>query len=182
MSDSLPSADPVISSLEAYELMRLSDALDAIPDDAFVRSPAPGVHDTRVSHQLALDVLETESVFEVHASVPGIDALALDITVLGESVRIVGEGRAADSPFVTDESDYRWLVRERPVGRFDRTVSFPSPVDPLRADATVRDGVLVVTLPKARRSAATRIPVRAGIMPSGGAFETEPVIDLPAEA
>ncbi|MGB3329728.1 MAG: Hsp20/alpha crystallin family protein [Thermomicrobiales bacterium] len=143
-------------------MMSLSEALAAIPDDAFTRTPAVQQPEGGASRLLALDVLETADVFEIHASVPGIDPEVLDITVLGESVRIVAEGRTAETPHVTEESDYRWLVRERPVGRADRTVSLPSAVDPAGADATVRDGVLIVTLPKVARPTSVRIAVRAG--------------------
>lgn len=164
MQDSRSTPDFAPPSSEVFDLMSLSEALDAIPDDVFVRMPPQGVPDTGASRLLALDVLETPEVFEIHASVPGMAPESLDITVLGESVRIAGEGRAAETPFVTGESDYRhhWLVRERPAGRFDRTVSLPSPVNPAGTDATVCDGVLIVRLPKVRRSATVRIPVRAG--------------------
>ncbi|MGN6031334.1 MAG: Hsp20/alpha crystallin family protein [Thermomicrobiales bacterium] len=174
-----PFAGPAASSGESLDLMSLSEALAAIPDDAFARTPVQGVPESGASRLLALDVLETPDHFEIHASVPGIDPASLDITVLGESVRIAGEGHTAESPAVTEESDYRWLVRERPVGRFDRTVSLPSPVDRGAVDATVRDGVLIVTLPKAQRSAQVRIPVRFGESPtSQGSGEEAPVIDL----
>ena len=163
---------------EPFDPMSLSDALAAIPDDAFVRAPVLG-EAAPLSSRLALDVLETPDVFEIHASVPGIEPVALDITVLGEVVRIAGEGRAAETPFVTEESDYRWLVRERPVGRFDRTVSLPSPVDAGRVEATVCDGVLVVTLPKLRRSAQVRIPVRGEAALAGGLSGAAPAIDVP---
>ena len=116
-------------------------------------------------------------------NLPGIDPEVLDITVLGESVRIVAEGRTAETPHVTEESDYRWLVRERPVGRADRTVSLPSAVDPAGADATVRDGVLIVTLPKVARPTSVRIAVRAGTddLASQGADERD-VIELATRA
>ncbi|MGC4192946.1 MAG: Hsp20/alpha crystallin family protein [Thermomicrobiales bacterium] len=160
MTDSLPTADFASFSPDAPDMARLSEALAAIPDGAFAQVSVRGVPEASASRLLALDVLETPEAFEIHASVPGIEPEALDITVLGESVRIAGEGRTAETTFVTEESDYRWLVRERPVGRFDRTVSLPLPVDPSGVGATVRDGVLVVTLPKVRHSTVVRIPVR----------------------
>jgi len=173
-----PFAGPGASAPDAFDLMSFSEALAAIPDDAFARTPVRGVPESGVSRLLALDVLETPHHFEIHASVPGIDPAALDIAVLGESVRIAGEGHTAESPAVTEESDYRWLVRERPVGRFDRTVSLPSPVDRGAVDATVRDGVLIVTLPKVQRPAQVRIPIRVGASSRDAEGGDAPVIDL----
>lgn len=166
MQESPSPIDPTSSVIESFDLMGLSDALAAIPDEAFARPPVQGTPDSGASRLLALDVLETPHQFEIHASVPGIAPDSLDITVLGESVRIAGEGHTADSPSVTEESEYRWLVRERPVGRFDRTVGLPSAVDPAGTDATVTDGVLIVTLPKVHRTSQVRIAVRAGEMAS----------------
>lgn len=143
----------------AIDAASLADALDAIPDDAFSRERVVGLTHAGGGHPLALDVLETEGLFEIHASVPGIDPAALDIMVLGESVRIAGSGVTAETPHVSEEADYRWLLRERPVGRFDRTVSLPSPILPEAAAASVQDGVLIVTLPKAPRVGSVRIPV-----------------------
>lgn len=164
-------ADLISAAPEPLDAVSLSDALAAIPDDVFARGPVAGLPLASAASQiLALDVLETPDVFEIHASVPGIDPAALDITILGDAVRIAGEGRTAETPFVTEESDYRWLVRERPVGRFDRTVSLPSPVDPGSVEATVRDGVLTVTLPKRLRPARVRIPVRGDTAPADAGF------------
>jgi HSP20 family protein len=45
-------------------------------------------------------------------------------------------------------------------GRFERTVVLPAEVDPEGAEATLRNGVLRVTLPVATRSQGRRIEVR----------------------
>ncbi len=142
--------------------MSLGDALAAISEEKFVPASAsrPGKDQRQVA--LALDVLETPDVFEIHASVPGIDAEQIEIMVHGDGVRIAGERTVADSGRATEESDYRWLVRERPTGRFDRSVSLPSTIRPDGAAAEIADGVLIVTLPKADASQVHVIPVRAG--------------------
>lgn len=170
----LPTIDPVLPVVAfdgqasaitgaAADVASLADALAAIPDDAFTRTLVAGVPDAwdGRSHPLALDVLETADRFEIHASVPGIDPAALDIMVLGESVRIAGSGGTVETPLGSAEVGCRWLLRERPVGRFDRTVSLPSLVSPDAASATVHDGLLIVTLPKARRVGSMSVPVRS---------------------
>lgn len=144
------------------ETMSMSEALAAISEEKFVqapRNPRPG---SAQSVALALDVLETPDVFEIHASVPGLAPEAIDITVLGDGVRIAGEQTTIDTGRATEESDYRWLVRERHVGRFDRSVTLPGAIKVNEASAESRDGVLVITLPKEPAFRMTTIPVRAG--------------------
>lgn len=151
------------------ETMSMSEALAAISDEKFVqtpRNPRPG---SAQSVALALDVLETPEVFEIHASVPGLAPEAIDITVLGDGVRIAGEQTTIDTGRATEESDYRWLVRERHVGRFDRSVTLPAPIKVNEASAESRDGVLVITLPKEPAFRMTTIPVRAGAGADGSA-------------
>jgi HSP20 family protein len=143
------------------DVMSLTEALDDISEEKFVRYPTEHAAMAE-SYSLALDVLETADVFEIHASVPGVAPEAIDITVSGDIVRIAGERATFDSGRVSEESDYRWLVRERPLGRFDRTVTLPNRVIAERATADFIDGVLVVTVPKADAPRGRKIPVRAG--------------------
>jgi HSP20 family molecular chaperone IbpA len=53
---------------------------------------------------------------------------------------------------------------ERPQGRFSRTVSFDAAVDQKQARATLKDGVLVLTLPRLRdrRGREIEVPVERG--------------------
>lgn len=53
----------------------------------------------------------------------------------------------------------RFWVSERSVGEFSRTFSFPTPVDQEAVSANLKDGVLSVTVPKAKRHEGRRIAV-----------------------
>ncbi len=144
-----------------HESMR--DALAAISEEKFLAAPGlpRGVDSFRPTFDL--DVLETAEVFEVHASVPGIAVDRIDISVFGDSLRIAGERIVTDTGRMTEDSDYRWLVRERPVGHFDRSVRFPSPIHADQTTAEVADRVLIVTLPKTVASAPRTIVVRDAV-------------------
>lgn len=50
-------------------------------------------------------------------------------------------------------------VSERSVGEFSRTFSFPSPVDQEAVGANLKDGILTVTVPKAKKHEGKRITV-----------------------
>lgn len=140
-----PRAD--MSSLEAAVNNLLEDGLSwgrGGPDD---------------QSTLQVDVLETASRYEIFASVPGLRPEDVNVTVLAESVRITSNGTAHQHG-ESDDPDRRWLVRERYVGRKERTITLPSPVITDDVTASFQDGVLRVVLPKADTARARRIEIR----------------------
>lgn len=124
---------------------------------------------------LQVDVLETASRYEILASVPGLQPEDVMVTVLGDSVRITSEGATVQdekSGQEGDDADRRWLVRERYVGRQERTITLPSSVRADDVTASFQDGVLKVTLPKADTARARRIQISTG---SGAPAESSPI-------
>lgn len=112
---------------------------------------------------LRVDVLETASRFEIIASVPGLQPDDVNVTVLADSVRIASDGTSHSMPEDEregDDPDRRWLVRERYVGRKERTITLPSAVITDDVTASFQDGVLRVVLPKADTAKARRIQIR----------------------
>ena len=141
------------------DIVSLREAMNNLLEESFVRprQGAPG----QVAG-LALDVRETPEAFVVTASVPGVPPEDVDITVLGDTLRIRGERREEREQGGQNE---RWLIRERRFGAFERTVSLPTSVKSDAATADFKDGVLTITLPKAEEAKPRSIPVRGA---SGG--------------
>ncbi|CAA9582316.1 MAG: hypothetical protein AVDCRST_MAG19-4185 [uncultured Thermomicrobiales bacterium] len=146
------------------DLVSLREAMNNLLEESFVR-PRPGAAPNAPAG-LALDVQETPDAFKVTASVPGVGAEDVDITVLGDTLRIRGERRAENGE--ANGQNGRWLIRERRFGAFERTVTLPTTVRSDGAIADFRDGVLTVTLPKAEEAKPRSIPVR-------GAASAQPV-------
>ena len=140
------------------DLVSLREAMNNLLEESFVR-PQPGVAGPGMASSLALDIKETPDEFTVTASVPGVSLSDLDITVFGDTLSIRGQRRED-----TEESGAgsRWLLRERRVGAFERTVSVPTTVDAERATADFKDGVLRIILPKAESAKPQTISVSAG--------------------
>jgi HSP20 family protein len=138
------------------EIVSLREAMNNLLEESFVR-PRPGVTGPGMASSLALDVRETPEQFVITASVPGVPPSDIDISVLGDTLRIRGERKEE-----TEETGdgHRWLLRERRFGAFERTVSLPTSVAADRAVADFKDGVLTVTLPKAEAAKAQTIPVK----------------------
>ncbi len=102
---------------------------------------------------LALDVYERDDAYAITASLPGVMPEMIDITAYGNTLTIAGETKAS----AAEEPGY--LIHERRAGRYERSVTFAVPIDAKRADATVADGVLTLTLPKAGAAPPYEIPV-----------------------
>jgi HSP20 family protein len=86
---------------------------------------------------------------------PGVRSEDLDISVIGSELTIKGRRGEASEP----QAIYH--RRERAIGSFTRTVQLPIEVDADRVQANLRDGVLLVTLPKSESSKPRKVPVHA---------------------
>ena len=137
------------------DVISLREAMSNLLEEGVVRSG-----DTGRNAGLAVDVLETADRYEIYGSTPGMMPEDVDITVLGDTVRIRGERRAVELPGGGEGA--RWLIRERYMGGFERTITLPTKVRAEDATAEFRDGVLTIVLPKAEESRARTIPVRPG--------------------
>lgn len=104
----------------------------------------------------AVDVYESRDRLVVVAEVAGLGPEALRVSYRERELVIAGERRARRSgPGAT----FRCL--ERPHGRFERVLPLDVPVDVARARATLKGGLLTVTLPRLRerRGREAAIPI-----------------------
>ncbi|MDP9366358.1 MAG: Hsp20/alpha crystallin family protein [Chloroflexota bacterium] len=146
------------------DLVSLREAMNNLLEESFVR-PRQGDAPAGRPAGLALDVKETPEAFVVTASVPGVGPEDVEMTVLGDTLRIRGERREESE---NQGEQGRWLIRERRYGAFERTVSLPTTVKSDAAEAEFKDGILTVTLPKAEEAKPRSIPVRGGASQAQG--------------
>jgi HSP20 family protein len=92
---------------------------------------------------LAVDVQSIEDAYHITALVPGLDAEDLDIEVLNNTVTIRGEFKSYS------EDEAKSLVCELPNGRFLRTITLPTAIDASKVEASIKNGVLSLRVPKA---------------------------------
>jgi HSP20 family protein len=102
-----------------------------------------------------MDVIETAAEYVARIEVPGIHKENLDVNLTGELLTITGKREFA--PEVEGEG---YLVKERAIGKFVRTIRLPSPVAEKKVFAEYRDGLLVLHLPKETPAAATKILIK----------------------
>jgi HSP20 family protein len=88
----------------------------------------------------------TEKDLRVSAELPGLDPKDVEILVEGDVLTIRGEKKSE-----TEDKDRHFS--ERYYGRFERSLRLPFEVEDDKAEATFKNGVLTVTLPKSARAA-----------------------------
>lgn len=104
----------------------------------------------------AIDMFERNGNVIVKAEMPGIDPNKIDVTIVGDELRISGERE--EEKEVNEEQYYR---SERRYGRIHRSVTLPAGVDTDRVSATAKEGVLEVTIPKQEQAAGKKIEVKS---------------------
>ncbi len=103
-----------------------------------------------------INVTEDKDAVYVEALAPGLDIDNLEITVVGNTLRIAGEKQAL-SEEISDEAFHR---AERGAGRFIRTFELPVEVDSDKVSAEYVNGLLKITLPKAEEAKPKLISVK----------------------
>ncbi len=91
----------------------------------------------------AVDVVDKEKAYEITAELPGMDESNIDIKFADGTLTIKGEKR--------DEKEERkkdYYLSERRYGSFQRSFGVPGGVDADKIEASFKNGVLTVTLPK----------------------------------
>ena len=103
-------------------------------------------------HSVPADVADTEETITITIDLPGYDREDIDLTLGDGQLRITAE---RENEAVDEESEdlVRYVRKERSQESVNRTIRLPGEVDEDDAVATLEDGVLTVTLPKAEPDA-----------------------------
>ena len=104
------------------------------------------------------DITETDKNVDVSVELPGMTQDDIDISLSHDALTIRGEKK------IEHEEERKGVyMSERSYGSFYRTVPLPAGVDADKADATFKNGVLTISLPKTPEAQAKikHIPVKA---------------------
>ncbi len=107
------------------------------------RAWAPGV-----------EMYEKDDSIIVRAEMPGMSREDIDVLVVGDMLTISGERKASEE--IKDEEYYRC---EFAYGKFSRSVSLPTAVDTGKVQATYKNGLLEITLPKTEEAKPKKVEV-----------------------
>lgn len=110
----------------------------------------------------ALNVGSTPKSVEIFAFAPGIDPAKIDVRLERGVLTLEGERTSAVRSTGPREGEGRSTahINERFEGRFRRVVSLPDDIDPNAVNASYRDGVLRVSVPRRESAQPRRIEVQ----------------------
>jgi HSP20 family protein len=91
----------------------------------------------------AVDVADTATSYEITAELPGLDEKNVEVKLSEGTLTIKGEKKEEK-----EEKKKDYYLSERHYGSFQRSFSVPDGVDAEKIEATFKNGVLTVTLPK----------------------------------
>lgn len=100
-----------------------------------------------------VDVEDSNEAYEISAVLPGVSADDLNIQITNNTLTIQGEVKVE----LDDQATY--LIRERNAGRFMRSLQLPEPVDSGKVEASLKDGILTLRVPKAEEARPKTIKV-----------------------
>ena len=125
--------------------------------DRIARSRFGSDDESAVSNWVpAVDIIEEENRFVLHADVPGVDPKNIEVSMDAGVLSVSGERKSEN---VTSESGFRRV--ERASGRFFRRFNLPDTADGEGITARSSNGILEVSIPKRPELQARRITVEA---------------------
>ncbi len=130
-------------------LRRRGDLLDDFVRDFFARGEPDAMA------PLA-DVAESDGEVTVKMAVPGVAKEDIRISVDNDVLEVHGETRKE-----TEEKHKNYSRQEIRYGAFRRAITLPAAVDVERAAAQLKDGMLVITMPKSKVAKGHQIAIAA---------------------
>jgi HSP20 family protein len=130
-----------LSLWSAQDGISLRDAMSRLLEDSFIPATSQMAP---VSRTMPLDVIENAEGYVVKASLPGCDKEKVEVSFEDDTLSIKATLEEEALP-----EGSRSLLRERWYGQVARSVRLPIAVDPDKAKAEFKNGVLTLTLPKA---------------------------------
>lgn len=108
--------------------------------------------------QLAIDVYQTEEFLVLQSAIAGIRPENLDIVIEGDMVSIKGNREKPE-----EKGDRNYFYQECFWGPFSRQIILSVEVDPARAEAALKEGILTIRLPKIERDKKRKLVVKEEI-------------------
>jgi len=105
-----------------------------------------------------VDVKESEKEFMIKAELPGVEEKDVEVTVTKDAVTIKGEKKEEK-----EDKDKSYYYMERSYGSFQRVIPLDAETESDKAQASFKNGVLNITVPKSKsvKAKGTKVPIKA---------------------
>lgn len=142
---------------EEFE-MEQEIAAHSAPQQRFTREPREESQSPEIENnegQLTIDVYQTDNDIVIKSTIAGVKPEDLDVSINNDMLTIRGERRNDEQ---VSEEDYYY--QECYWGSFSRSVILPIDVIPDKIEASMKNGILTVRMPKAEANKSKKIQVR----------------------
>ncbi len=168
------------------EALSLRRAMDQLFEQSFVQ---PGLMRGSSSLMAPIDICETKNGYEVDVALPGVRPEDIELLVdqntltirgryshqnehqdqpqsqtQGEQAQQQSQSQWGQQPGKTErhQQGHNWLSREIVSGEFERTVTFPRPIDTNNIQTKFENGILTILVPVTEESRPKRISITGG--------------------
>ncbi len=108
--------------------------------------------ESELLHPMRLDIAESDDAVTVRAEVPGFSAKELEVGVEPYRLTISGKREANE-----ERQSKKTIYAEHCRNQVFRTVELPAEVDSSKVTATLKDGVLELSMPKVNKTQKVRV-------------------------
>jgi HSP20 family protein len=145
--------DPVFREPIFRSLASLAGELDRACSAPVRPAAGPAARPVVRAGAPAMNIFATEDRLTIEAEVPGLALEDIEIVLHADELTI----RATRVDAQPDGAGV--LLRERPVGPFERSFTLPADIDSASAAASLEHGVLTITLPRSQAARPRRLPI-----------------------
>jgi HSP20 family protein len=136
------------------ELERMRKEMDRLWDSFFEERPIRKAEETG-EWVPSLDVSETKNEIVVKAEIPGMGPKDIDISLSNDILTIKGEKKQE-----REEKEATYHFIERSYGKFVRSIRLPGEVKSDKINASHKNGVLDITLPKSEEAKKKEVKIK----------------------
>ncbi|MDP2668241.1 MAG: Hsp20/alpha crystallin family protein [bacterium] len=118
-------------------------------------SPAPASVETEEEAQLTVDVWQTPDEIIIQSIVAGVKPEDLDVSISQDSITLTGKRERAKEVAGSD-----FFYQELYWGTFSRSVLLPQEIDPDESEATIKNGLVTIRLPKLDKTRIQKLKIK----------------------
>ena len=127
--------------------------LNRMMSEAFGNAPALSGNGSLLP---ATDIVEDENAVTMNLELPGVRLQDVKLSFENGTLTV----RATKERETTEKTEQQRTRLERTFGQFERRFSVPNTIESEKIEASMKDGVLTVVLPKSERSRSRQIEVK----------------------
>ena len=136
------------------DLLSLQERMNKLFEESLFRSGKDQEDLTVGRWSPAIDVMENEQEIVIKGELPGIELKNVEVLIKYNLLTLRGERK-----FEKEEEKENYHRIERAYGAFQRVFTLPASVEQDKVKAKMRDGILEIRLPKAKKELPKKVEI-----------------------